>query len=92
MHLILGSFRIGLTNHICLYHISLSIIFFPVYIQISCFSTSAELSDRVRFPRYFQMGTTEETVANGFYALIKEFQWKKVALIVQDENLFTEVA
>ena len=55
-------------------------------------SSSIELRDRVRFPSYFQLLSTEERIAFGFYGVIREYNWRRVALIVQDENLFTVVS
>lgn len=54
-------------------------------------STSSELRDRVQFPRYFQLLPTDEPMANAYFAVIKQFKWRRVSLIVQDENLFTVV-
>ena len=61
-------------------------------IQFSCISSSAELADRQRFRYYFQMLATEADLAIGFLGIIKQFGWKKVAFIEQDENLFTVVS
>jgi hypothetical protein len=46
----------------------------------------------VRFPSYFQLLSTEETLAFAFYGVIKEYEWRRVALLVQNENLFTVVS
>ena len=61
-------------------------------IQFSCASSSPELSNREKFRYYFQMSATETNLAVGFYGVIKHFEWKKVAFIEQNENLFTEVS
>ena len=60
--------------------------------QISCVSSSAELVDRQRFRYYFQMLATEADLAIGFFGVIKQFGWRKVAFIEQNENLFTVVS
>ena len=60
--------------------------------QISCTSSSSELSDPQRFRYYFQMLATEADLAIGFFGVIKQFGWRKVAFIEQDENLFTMVS
>lgn len=66
--------------------------FEPVHcFQISCASGSPELSDRARFRGYFQLQVNAAITAFGFYGIIREYGWRKVALIVQDENLFTVV-
>lgn len=60
--------------------------------QVSCASSSTELRNRLRFPSYFQLVSTLEAEAYAYYGVLKEFGWKKVALIVQNENLFTMVS
>ena len=59
--------------------------------QISCVSSSSELSDRNRFRYYFQVLASEARLAYGFFELIKLFQWRQVGIIAQNENLFTVV-
>ena len=59
--------------------------------QISCVSSSHELSNRVKFPLYFQVLASEAIIAGGFYGIVREFGWRKVAIITQNENLFTVV-
>ena len=49
------------------------------------------LNNRVRYPRYFQLLSTVKRIAFGFYGLIKEYKWRRVAIIVQDENILVEV-
>jgi len=61
-------------------------------LQISCTSSSHELADRQRFRNYFQMLITEADIARGFFSIINQFGWRKVAFIEQDENLFTVVS
>ena len=61
-------------------------------LQISCVSSSTELRNRVKFPSYFQLLSAEETLAFAYYGVIKEYEWTRVALIVQNENLFTGVS
>ena len=60
--------------------------------QISCHSSSAALSDRTRYKRHFQLLNSHDTLAYAYFGVIKEYGWKHVELIVQDENLFTEVS
>ena len=60
--------------------------------QFSCASFSPELSDREKFRYYFQMLATESDLAIGFFGVIKQFRWRKVAIIEQNENLFTVVS
>ena len=60
--------------------------------QISCASSSNELSDRVRFPYYFQLLPSEVNLARVFYSIIKEYGWRRVALIVQNEYRYRAVS
>ena len=60
-------------------------------LQISCASSSDELSDRVRFPYYFQLLPSEVNLARVFYSIIKEYDWRRVALIVQNEHRYKTV-
>lgn len=62
-----------------------------IIIQISCASGSPALSNRIRFRKYFQLQSNAELIAIGFYELIEVHGWRRVALIVQDESLFTVV-
>ena len=61
-------------------------------IQVSYVSSSAALSNRVRFPNYFQLLAPDAGLADGFLAIIEHFGWRRVALIFQDENLLTVVS
>ena len=40
---------------------------------------------------YFQLLVAEAEIAQGFFGIIKEFGWKRVGIITQNENLFTVV-
>ena len=60
-------------------------------LQISCVSSSEELSNRTRFRNYFQLLPTDSDLANGFFGIITRFKWNRVAIILQEERLF-EVA
>ena len=68
------------------------LFFYNDLFQISCVSGSPELSNRVRFRRYFQLLANAARMAHGFYGIIEEYKWRRVALIVQNENLFTTVS
>ena len=57
-------------------------------VQVSCASSPDELSDRVRFPYYFQLLPSEVNLARVFYSIIKEYGWRRVALIVQNEHRY----
>ena len=60
--------------------------------QISCVSSSTELADRVRFKSYFQLLPSEADIAPAYFGVIRQYDWRHVALIVQNENLFTVVS
>lgn len=40
---------------------------------------------------YFQLLASSTTLAQGFYGIIKAFNWKKVSLITQNEMAFVKV-
>ena len=59
--------------------------------QISCVSSSTGLANRDKFRYYFQLVPTEASIAPAYFGTIRQYGWKKVELIVQNENLFTVV-
>ena len=59
--------------------------------QISCVTSTPALSDRERFPNYFQFLPSNTEFATLYFGIIKEFNWRHVGILVQDENLFTAV-
>ena len=61
------------------------------YTQLSCVSSSPELSNRERFKYHFQLRATEADLAIGFYSIIRHFKWRKVAIFIQQERLFEAV-
>ena len=72
----------------------MSILFDEMYCshaQISCSSSSYELSDHVRYPYYFQLLPSEINLARVFYSIIREYGWRRVALIVQNEYRYKAV-
>ena len=64
---------------------------FCLFTQISCVSSSTELANRVRFRYYFQMLPSEGFIAPAYFGIIRHYRWRRVGLIVQNENLFTVV-
>ena len=58
--------------------------------QVSCASSSTELLNRDRYRYYFQLLATEADLAIGFYRVIKNFNWRRVAIFLQEEGLFIE--
>ena len=80
-------------NPAVIYHPILSLYYYKyVYTQISCVSSSPALENRSRFKRYFQLLSSEATLALAYYAIIKEYEWRRVSFIVQDESVFTVVS
>ena len=59
--------------------------------QISCVSSSTGLANRVKFRYYFQLVPTEASIAPAYFGVIRQYGWKRIGLIVQNENLFTVV-
>ena len=73
---------------------SLHLHFLPLFlpcVQISCVTSSTELVNRVRFRYYFQMLPTDAELAPAYFSVIRQYGWRRVGLIVQNENLFTVV-
>lgn len=60
-------------------------------VQVSCVTASPVLSDRERFPSYFQFIPSMVEFASVYLGIIKEFKWRHVVIILQDENLYTLV-
>ena len=67
-------------------------MFLITHVQLSCASSSPELSNRVLFPNYFQLLVSDQNLAYGFYSIIQRYKWRRVSILVQDENLFTLVS
>jgi len=66
-------------------------IFVP-FLQISCVSSSTALRNRQKYPFYFQLLSAEDMLAFAYYGVIREYGWRQLVLIVQNENLFTVVS
>ena len=60
--------------------------------QISYSSGSAALSDRGRFKKYFRNSPRSDVAASTLRSVVEHFNWTRVALITQDEVLFTGVS
>ena len=61
------------------------------HLQVSCIASSPAFRNRKLFPRYFQLLPTDASLAITYLGLIEFYNWKRVAIIVQMENLFTVV-
>jgi len=64
-------------------------ILFPP--QISYAAALSSLSDRSRFKSYFRTTPTFNNYAPAIVSLLNKFNWKRVAIITQAENLFIKV-
>jgi gamma-aminobutyric acid type B receptor len=58
--------------------------------QISCIATSPLLANRELYRRYFQLLPPEFESAVGFYQIVTYYGWKRVGVILEDEDLFTK--
>lgn len=59
--------------------------------QISCATATPLLSNRDNFPNYFQFLPSTVDFAPAYLSIIKEFKWRHVVILLQDENLYTMV-
>ena len=64
---------------------------FLLNLQISYFSESAALSDRSRYKRYFRTNPSGNIEYPAFRSIMRHFGWKQIAILTQDEDLFTTV-
>ncbi len=46
----------------------------------------------MRFRYYFQIVETANVAAYGFFGIIREFGWRRVIILEQNESLFTRVS
>ena len=76
---------------VIMYYISIFAVDCFYTIQLSCQTASPLLSDRTRFPKYYQFLPSMKDIAPSYVGIIKEFGWRHVVMIVQNENLFTRV-
>ena len=58
--------------------------------QLSCTSTLNK-DDGTDYRYYFQLLPSEVNLAHVFYSIIKEYGWRRVALIVQNEHEYKTV-
>ena len=67
-----------------------SIFCFPF--QISPASTSPRLSNDYTFPHFVRTVSSDAEIVVGIVQAMKQFQWSRIALITQSENIFTFVS
>ena len=73
------------------YAILISYYTYYTHVQVSCASSSSELTDRTRFLYHFGVLATEANLAFGFYSIIRHYDWRRVVILLQEENLFIVV-
>ena len=59
--------------------------------QVSCATATPLLSNRDNFPNYFQFLPSTVDFAPAYLSIIKEFKWRHVVILLQDETLYTMV-
>ena len=59
--------------------------------QLSYASSTGSLSDRTRFPNLWRTYPSEDNIAKAVIALVKQYNWKQLKIITEDESLFTSV-
>ena len=62
------------------------------HFQISPSSVSPRLSDTKVFPRFLRTVAGEDQIVFALMKLMKQFEWSRIAVITQAENLFTFVS
>ena len=65
------------------------VLFF--FSQIGYSTSSPLFSDKEKFPLYFRTSTSETMENPSRVALLKQFNWKKVALLVQNLDIYVLV-
>ena len=61
------------------------------FVQVSTTSTSPRLSNEKNFPTFLRPVASDTSIAPGIVKLMKYFEWKHVAIITQEEDIFTLV-
>ena len=61
------------------------------FIQIATTSTSPRLSDKNSFPTFLRPVPSDTSIAPGIVKLMQHFDWKHIAIITQEEDIFTLV-
>ena len=61
-------------------------------LQMSYVSSSPALSDRSRFLSFWRTFPSDDSVTAAVLAVVKEYGWKQLKIITQEETLFTEVS
>ncbi|XP_022781204.1 gamma-aminobutyric acid type B receptor subunit 2-like isoform X3 [Stylophora pistillata] len=59
-------------------------------VQVGFSNTSPKLSDDIRFPFYSRICSSETLNNFAIVNLLKHFKWKRVAILVQQDHIFTK--
>ena len=62
-----------------------------ILVQISPGSSSPQLSNSHKFPTFLRPVPSDITIVPGIVKLMQQFDWKHVAIITQEEDIFTLV-
>ena len=62
-----------------------------IVLQISYASSSARLSDRSKYRSFFRTPFDARIVAPALRSAVVHFNWSRIALLTQNEGLFTGV-
>ena len=65
---------------------------FSMYIQVSIDSSSPRLSDTHLYPLFVRPVPPDDSISPAIVALMKYFDWKYLAIVTQEEDLFTLVS
>lgn len=61
-------------------------------VQVSYSSTSPSLSDKKKYNRFFRTIPNEVFVSRARYAIMKRYNWKKVALLYETQTIYATVS
>ena len=62
-----------------------------LFFQIGYSASSPQFSNKEKYPLYFRTATSETMENPARVALFKHFKWKRVALIVENFDIFVTV-
>lgn len=62
-----------------------------VSFQMGFSAGSSSLSDKTRYPLFFRVNAPETILYTAVVSLLHRFNWKRIAIVKQDEDLFNEV-
>ncbi len=60
--------------------------------KISCTSYYDELSNKARYPQYYQFLPAESDIVHGLIQVIRHYAWRRVALLIEAKEWFIKVS